>query len=605
MQAFGVFEGGGVRGYAHVGALKACEDRNIDLCGVAGTSIGAIVAALVAVGYESRELYAIGEDGSEGGLFAVDVVKEFFEAREFKRLDRLLKAIGFLKSMGRVVKNSSDSMPGGKVVAQAFGQIWSFNRRLWTRRLTFATATAPLPSMAAGLFAVPHWPLLNSAWTKSGVLDGTRFATWLNTRLAEKLGLPANACVTFDDIEMPLVFIAANLSQGRMTTFERATHGGTSVAEAAIASAAYPLVFKPRRLNDEIYVDGGLVSNFPAWALDNARAIRETTVPTFGFRVVDAPVEAKIWPAQGDPDIIGVVRRIVTTAAFGRGDLESRRIDDLHPIQVETPIKATDFSRIAQERASLYEQGRQRLHAYFASELGPRDPAEMEEKLRRVFDIVRDVTGALGPIRAYLIRPVDAVFARVVYSALLPGDADDALVLRLASASQTLCLARREPVLMRSPRPEAAQRRSPATKYLHALRPNRVTHVYCIPMFEDWAEWSKIDPQARAQPVAALCLDFGQANDLLLLDRDAEDTLAALADAFVDVWKDRSRLWPETTDLADQAAAPDWTPVTDALGYYISSRKMRKLPDEDRRDQIERATIPRQRRPVRSLGATT
>ena len=30
MKAFGVFEGGGVRGYAHIGALRAVERRKIE-----------------------------------------------------------------------------------------------------------------------------------------------------------------------------------------------------------------------------------------------------------------------------------------------------------------------------------------------------------------------------------------------------------------------------------------------------------------------------------------------------------------------------------------------------------------------------------------------
>jgi len=51
---YGIFEGGGARGLAHVGALKACEERNIKFAGVAGTSAGSIIAGLIAVGYLHR-----------------------------------------------------------------------------------------------------------------------------------------------------------------------------------------------------------------------------------------------------------------------------------------------------------------------------------------------------------------------------------------------------------------------------------------------------------------------------------------------------------------------------------------------------------------------
>jgi NTE family protein len=53
------FEGGGVRGLAYIGALQAVEDAGIrpNVTAVAGTSAGAITAALVAAGYSSKELH--------------------------------------------------------------------------------------------------------------------------------------------------------------------------------------------------------------------------------------------------------------------------------------------------------------------------------------------------------------------------------------------------------------------------------------------------------------------------------------------------------------------------------------------------------------------
>ena len=56
-EAFGIFEGGGAKGFAHVGALKAAKEKNISFVGVAGTSAGAIVAALVAAGHDADSLY--------------------------------------------------------------------------------------------------------------------------------------------------------------------------------------------------------------------------------------------------------------------------------------------------------------------------------------------------------------------------------------------------------------------------------------------------------------------------------------------------------------------------------------------------------------------
>ena len=46
-----VLSGGGARGLAHVGAIKALEDNNIPIDYISGTSVGAIVGALYASGY--------------------------------------------------------------------------------------------------------------------------------------------------------------------------------------------------------------------------------------------------------------------------------------------------------------------------------------------------------------------------------------------------------------------------------------------------------------------------------------------------------------------------------------------------------------------------
>lgn len=53
---FAVFAGGGVRGTAYIGALKALDELNITLTGYASSSVGAIIASLLAVGYEYEEL---------------------------------------------------------------------------------------------------------------------------------------------------------------------------------------------------------------------------------------------------------------------------------------------------------------------------------------------------------------------------------------------------------------------------------------------------------------------------------------------------------------------------------------------------------------------
>ena len=53
------FAGGGIRGIAHVGVLKALEENNIKIEAIGGTSAGSIVAALYAMGYKPYYIYVL------------------------------------------------------------------------------------------------------------------------------------------------------------------------------------------------------------------------------------------------------------------------------------------------------------------------------------------------------------------------------------------------------------------------------------------------------------------------------------------------------------------------------------------------------------------
>ena len=56
------FGGGGARGFAHLGALKAFEQFGVKFDFVAGTSAGSLVGAFYANGYNFKELYEIAKN---------------------------------------------------------------------------------------------------------------------------------------------------------------------------------------------------------------------------------------------------------------------------------------------------------------------------------------------------------------------------------------------------------------------------------------------------------------------------------------------------------------------------------------------------------------
>src|SRR5574344_2717308 len=54
-----VLSGGGAKGFAHVGALKAIEEAGIPIDYIIGTSMGSIIGGLYAIGYTTDQLDSI------------------------------------------------------------------------------------------------------------------------------------------------------------------------------------------------------------------------------------------------------------------------------------------------------------------------------------------------------------------------------------------------------------------------------------------------------------------------------------------------------------------------------------------------------------------
>lgn len=81
--------GGGIKGIAHIGAIKALEEANIHFDYISGTSSGSIVATLYAVGYKTEEIYNIFKK------YANNI--NYFDSINFKKmLKNIFTGNGFL-----------------------------------------------------------------------------------------------------------------------------------------------------------------------------------------------------------------------------------------------------------------------------------------------------------------------------------------------------------------------------------------------------------------------------------------------------------------------------------------------------------------------------
>ena len=54
-----LFGGGAIRGAAYVGTMRAMEELGINPTTLAGSSVGSVIAGLMAVGYSAEEAYDV------------------------------------------------------------------------------------------------------------------------------------------------------------------------------------------------------------------------------------------------------------------------------------------------------------------------------------------------------------------------------------------------------------------------------------------------------------------------------------------------------------------------------------------------------------------
>jgi len=303
----GVFQGGGVKGIGLVGAVAGLEKAGYEFVNVAGSSAGAIVSSLLAVGYTSDEL------------------KE-----ELNQLDYIkLKQEGFLEKFGT---------PGG----------------------------------------------ILSIIINYGVYSADYFENWLESLLAKKNKTRFGDIRTGSDVEKykyKFNAIASDLTNKKMLVLPGDIKqfgfdpDDYKIAKAVRMSMSIPIFFEPYKLRDidgreHIIVDGGLLSNYPIWLLDDNK---KPQWPTFGFKF-DADTGSD--PAQAistlQPDkinnIIGYITSLLRTmldahdkfhVSKSSGDYErtmfiSNRVNNG---EKRKHIGTTDFDITREESDALYANG--------------------------------------------------------------------------------------------------------------------------------------------------------------------------------------------------------------------------------------------------------
>ena len=328
------FQGGGARGVSHVGGLAAVEELGLHIDGVAGTSAGALVAALVAAGYSSRDIL----DAQNRS----HILQRIADGK-FKDPTQLFTANGWRA----IVSLRIWTRRWSKVHS-----LWSTCSEAWRPLLVSAAIAIPI---VLGYFA--PGPLLvaialvaiaaRGIFVKihSGLAPLTDIREAVDQALASALGIPAGN-ITFAQLQAsgkrPLKLIATNVSDQSLALFCYETTPDTPVADAVAASICLPFIFKLWTFQSTVngvtamrsYLDGGLMSNLPIWPFDEERALNPHAITiAFGLRPSPRAGERSAhWlPAA------------VNTVVAGPPEIHFRGVEKLVHVPLESVLDLLDF----------------------------------------------------------------------------------------------------------------------------------------------------------------------------------------------------------------------------------------------------------------------
>lgn len=241
-----VFEGGGVRGIAFLGALEALADNGHTFDRLMGTSVGGLTAALLVTGHDVRSMRDLIFNPQSGRLAIADVLEPYpaLSREEIgeSATRQLLRDVD-LPFVPNVIEGGLDELLARALMSQ--------------QRLR-------------DLFSVVEF---------MGARQDTQWLAWLGEQLNKHAGGQEWASMGLADLYRrtgrALTVIASDISASAMLVLNHSTAPDLPLQWAVRMTTSVPLLFTPviwrpewglyrgRRLEGHYIVDGALLSQFP------------------------------------------------------------------------------------------------------------------------------------------------------------------------------------------------------------------------------------------------------------------------------------------------------------------------------------------------------
>lgn len=185
-----VLSGGGAKGAAHVGVLKVLEANHIPIDYIAGTSIGAFVGGMYALGYTAEEIQAVmmNTDWSKG--YSDSIPRQNLSYRDKQERDQYNIPVNIGYSDNEV------KVPSGLLRGQTMSELLRNSTNLVQEYVTFNDLAIPFRAVATNL-ATSQAVVLNSgsiveAMQASATVPGALSPVVLNNTLLVDGGIANN-----------------------------------------------------------------------------------------------------------------------------------------------------------------------------------------------------------------------------------------------------------------------------------------------------------------------------------------------------------------------------------------------------------------------------
>ncbi len=348
-----VFEGGGAKGSAFVGALQVLKEQGHSTRRLVGTSAGAITATLLAVGYTPEELLAAVNEKQPNGKPRFAAFMDRPSAGDFTQQQ----------------KDSSETMQALQAMRLPFGREALINLLL-----------------NDGIYAQ-----LFSFVECGGFFAGLNFVSWLTHKLEAKGTMAGDTLSSFFEKKgVDLSVVASDTRDVEMLVLNHRTAPDCPVIWAVRMSMSIPFIWQEvvwevewglycgRNKSGNTVVDGGVLSNFPIRLIDErVPELMGDTDPEGALNLgllLDETKPVPNVPDAGPPPTplehlrtVQRVSRLIDTMMGAQDNEEMRQ----HAGEIcRLPVKGygtTEFIMSDERLAALVEGGRAAMREHLAN----------------------------------------------------------------------------------------------------------------------------------------------------------------------------------------------------------------------------------------------